>query len=146
VRRILVVEDSSSTRSLVRSILEGAELRSGACGACGRFEVTEAQSGFDAMRLLPRSRYDLVITDINMPDVNGLELIRFIRKSEQHRTTPLVIISTQATARDIQRGRSLGADAYVSKPFSPEELLSTCERLLDVAAAAKSAPSGDGDG
>jgi len=96
----------------------------------GALEVTEAQSGFDAMRLLPRARYDLIITDINMPDVNGLELIHFIRKSEHHRTTPLVIISTQATERDVERGKQLGADAYVAKPFSPEAMRETCARLL----------------
>jgi two-component system, chemotaxis family, chemotaxis protein CheY len=130
VRRILVVEDSASTRSLIRAILEDPVFE----GAVGAIEIAEAQSGFDAMRLLPRSRYDLIITDINMPDVNGLELIHFIRKSDQYRTTPLVIISTQATERDVERGRRLGADAYVPKPFSPELLRSTCERLLAGAA------------
>lgn len=126
MRRILVVEDSASTRSLVRAILEDPAF----AAVVGPVEVTEAQSGFDAMRLLPRSRFDLVITDINMPDVNGLELIHFIRKSQQYRTTPLVIISTQATERDVERGKKLGADAYVPKPFTPEDLRSACEKLL----------------
>jgi len=124
-----VVEDSASTRSFVRAILEDPtpETRD----QLGPVEVTEAQSGFDAMRLLPRARYDLIITDINMPDVNGLELISFIRKSSAYRTTPLVIISTQATERDVERGRKLGADAYVPKPFTAELLRDTCVRLLD---------------
>jgi two-component system chemotaxis response regulator CheY len=126
VRRILVVEDSASTRSFVRAILEDPA----STAAMGALEVTEAQSGFDAMRLLPRARYDLIITDINMPDVNGLELIHFIRKSEHYRATPLVIISTQATERDVERGKQLGADAYVPKPFSPEAMRETCARLL----------------
>ena len=126
MRRILVVEDSASTRSMVRAILEDPAF----AGAVGAIEITEAQSGFDAMRLLPRARYDLIITDINMPDVYGLELIHFIRKSENYRTTPLVIISTQATERDVERGKKLGADAYVPKPFSPEALRGTCEKLL----------------
>lgn len=126
MRRILVVEDSVSTRSLVRAILEDPAFTS----VVGPVEVTEAQSGFDAMRLLPRTRYDLIITDINMPDVNGLELIHFIRRSEQYRSTPLVIISTQATTRDVERGRKLGADAYVPKPFTPELLRGTCEQFL----------------
>lgn len=126
MRRILVVEDSASTRSLVRAILEDPAFS----GAVGPVEIAEAESGFDAMRLLPRARYDLIITDINMPDVNGLELIHFIRKSEQYRATPLVIISTQATERDVERGKKLGADAYVPKPFSPELLRGTCEKLL----------------
>lgn len=120
------MEDSGSTRSFVRAILEDATY----AASVGGVEVTEAQSGFDAMRLLPRARYDLIITDINMPDVNGLELIHFIRKSEQYRTTPLVIISTQATERDVERGKKLGADAYVPKPFSPESLRETCDRLF----------------
>jgi two-component system chemotaxis response regulator CheY len=127
VRRILVVEDSSSMRSLVRAILEDPTFTA----SVGEIEITEAQSGFDAMRLLPRTRYDLIITDINMPDVNGLELIHFIRKSEQYRATPLVIISTQATERDVERGRKLGADAYVPKPFEPDVLRTTCQKLLD---------------
>jgi two-component system chemotaxis response regulator CheY len=122
----LVVEDSASTRSLVRAILEDPAFAS----AVGAVEISEAQSGFDAMRLLPRTRYDLIITDINMPDVNGLELIHFIRRSEQYRKTPLVIISTQATERDVERGKKLGADAYVPKPFSPDVLRATCEKLL----------------
>ncbi len=130
MRRILVVEDSASTRSFVRAILEDPAPEARA--QLGPLEVTEAQSGFDAMRLLPRTRFDLIITDINMPDVNGLELIRFIRKSEQYKTTPLVIISTQATERDVERGRKLGADAYVPKPFDPELLRDTCARLLTV--------------
>ncbi|MBN9160591.1 MAG: hypothetical protein BGO98_27825 [Myxococcales bacterium 68-20] len=125
-RRILVVEDSASTRSLVRAILEDPAF----APSVGAIEVTEAQSGFDAMRLLPRARYDLIITDINMPDVNGLELIHFIRRSAQYRSTPLVIISTQATPRDVERGRKLGADAYVPKPFTPESLRGVCEGLL----------------
>ena len=127
MRRILVVEDSVSTRSLVRAILEDGVL----AAAVGPVEVTEAQSGFDAMRLLPRARYDLIITDINMPDVNGLELIHFIRRSEQYRLTPLLIISTQATERDVERGKKLGADAYVPKPFAPEALRGECQKLLE---------------
>jgi two-component system, chemotaxis family, chemotaxis protein CheY len=126
VRRILVVEDSASTRSFIRAILEDPS----SAAAMGPLEVTEAHSGFDAMRLLPRARYDLIITDINMPDVNGLELIHFIRRSEPYRTTPLVIVSTQATERDVERGRKLGADAYVPKPFTPEMMRETCARLL----------------
>lgn len=138
MRRILVVEDSASMRSLVRAILEDGAF----AAAVGDVEIAEAHSGFDAMRLLPRARYDLIITDINMPDVNGLELIHFIRRSEQYRSTPLVIISTQATERDVERGKKLGADAYVPKPFSPELLRGTCERLL----LASPAPRGSADG
>src|SRR5579859_7998606 len=126
MRKILVVEDSAAARALVRAILEDPGFASG-LGGC---EVIEASCGFDAMRLLPRARYDLIITDINMADINGLELIHFIRKSEHHRATPLVIISTQTTERDVERGLALGANAYIPKPFTPEKLRETCMRLL----------------
>jgi two-component system, chemotaxis family, chemotaxis protein CheY len=132
--RVLVVEDSASARAYVRAILED-EVFASRVGGC---EVVEATSGFDAMRLLPRGRYDLIVTDINMADINGLELIHFIRKSEHHRTTPLVIISTQNTERDIERGLALGANAYLPKPFSAEQLRALVERYLD---AAKGAPA-----
>ena len=114
--KILVVEDSFNMRAFVRSALEagGTEL--------GEVDVVEASGGFEALRLLPRGPYDLVITDINMPDINGLELIQFIRKSDHHKTTPILLISTQSSERDKERGLALGADAYVAKPFSPEDL------------------------
>jgi two-component system, chemotaxis family, chemotaxis protein CheY len=126
MRKLLVVEDSAAARALVRAILEDPTFAD-AHGGC---EVVEATCGFDAMRLLPRGKFDLIITDINMPDINGLELIHFIRKSEHHRGTPLVIISTQATLRDVDRGLALGADAYVKKPFTAEELRATIGGLL----------------
>jgi len=65
-----------------------------------------------------------------MADINGLELIHFIRKSEHHRTTPLVIISTQATERDVERGLALGANAYVKKPFTEDELRAAVSKQL----------------
>ena len=116
--RVLVVEDSASVRAFVRAILEDAAFAA-TVGGC---EVVEATSGFDAMRLLPRANYNLIITDINMADINGLELIHFIRKSEHHRSTPLVIISTQNTERDIERGLALGANAYLPKPFTADQI------------------------
>jgi len=131
MRKVLVVEDSAASRALVRAILEDVAFAD-AIGGC---DVTEAASGFDAMRLLPRGPYQLIITDLNMADINGLELIHFIRRSEHHRSTPLVIISTLASERDIERGLNLGANAYLPKPFTPEQLRDTCLRLLDAEAA-----------
>ncbi len=123
-RRILVVEDSVSMRSFVRNALEAGTAE------VGEVEVTEASSGFDALRLLPRGPYDLVITDINMPDVNGLELVQFIRKSERHKATPVLLISTQNSDRDRERGLALGANDYLAKPFTPENLCSAASRQL----------------
>ncbi len=125
-RRVLVVEDSASTRAFVRAVLEGGDFAQ----RVGSAEVTEAKSGFEAMRMLPRGPYDLIITDINMGDLNGLELIAFVRKSEHHKSTPLVIISTQSTERDIARGLALGANKFVPKPFVAEQLVEACAELL----------------
>ena len=110
----------------MRAVLEDATFSD----SYGGIEVIEATCGFDAMRLLPRGRFDLIVTDLNMADINGLELIRFIRKSEHYKDVPLVIISTQTTKTDVDRGLALGANAYVPKPFTPEALRETCAKLL----------------
>ncbi|HEY4104518.1 MAG TPA: response regulator [Polyangiaceae bacterium] len=128
--RVLVVEDSASMRSFVRSALEADTRHSG-------LDVVEASSGFEALRLLPRGPYELVITDINMPDINGLELISFIRRSELHKETPVLIISTQSSERDRARGLSLGANGYMTKPFSPEDLQDEVWRFLSSGADPK---------
>ena len=113
MRRFLVVDDSAAMRAYVRSALEGE---------AEDVEVVEASSGFDALRLLPRGRFDLVITDINMPDINGLELLRFVRESEHMKQVAVMIISTQGSERDRQRGLKLGANGFLSKPFTPDAL------------------------
>lgn len=125
--RVLVVEDSVSMRAFVRGALEGDDPK------LGEIDVVEASSGFDALRLLPRGPYDLVITDINMPDINGLELVQFIRQSERHRSIPIVLISTRSSERDRDRGLTLGANAYLSKPFTPEMLREEAARQLAAA-------------
>jgi len=118
--RILVVEDSAAMRAYVRAALEGSEADGQT--ATESMEVVEASSGFDALRLLPRGRFDVVVTDINMPDINGLELIRFVRESEHHRDIAVMIISSQTSPKDRERGLALGADGYLAKPFPPERL------------------------
>jgi two-component system, chemotaxis family, chemotaxis protein CheY len=118
--RILVVEDSSAFRAFIRAALESAPELFGA--SADDVEVVEAASGFDALRLLPRGHYDLVITDINMPDINGLELIRFMRENERYRTVCTFLISTQSSEKDRARGLALGANAFLAKPFTVEAL------------------------
>ncbi len=130
--RILIVEDSPAMRTYVRGALEGApELG-------GDLEIAEAASGFDALRLLPRSAYDLVVTDINMPDINGLELIRFVRQSTHLLAVALLVISTQSSDRDRSRSLALGADEFLPKPFTPEQLVSAVVKCL----AARRGPGG----
>lgn len=114
-------------RAFVRAALEDwAE-----DGAPGPIEVVEAASGFDALRLLPRGVFDCVVTDVNMPDINGLELVNFMRKSEHHKSTPLLIISTQSAEKDKERGLALGADAWLAKPFEAEQLRAVVKGLLE---------------
>ncbi len=122
--KILVVEDSASTRAFVRASLEDSDL------GTQPPEVVLAANGFEAMRLLPRGPYDLIVTDINMGDINGLELIRFIRKSQHHASTPLLIISSQNSEKDVERGLALGANRFLAKPFSAETLVKVCTELL----------------
>ncbi len=119
-KKILITEDSPTMRSLIVSTVQ----------AMGDFQVVEAANGFEALRILPREKIDLVIADINMPDINGLELVSFIKKNEQYRRIPLFIISTEGSERDREKGMALGADAYLVKPFSPEELQKLIRRFL----------------
>lgn len=120
VKKILIAEDSPTMRSLIVSTVS----------ALGDFEIVEAANGFEALRALPREKVDLVITDINMPDINGLELVSFIRNNDHYRTTPLFIISTEGSDRDREKGLSLGADAYLTKPFSPTQLQALIRQYL----------------
>jgi len=121
VQRILIVEDSATMRSLLAATLEelGDDVK-----------VTEAASGFEALRLLPREDYDLVVTDINMPDINGLELVSFVKRNEKYSSIPLIIVSTEGSERDRDKGLGLGADAYLVKPFEPETLREVARDLL----------------
>lgn len=112
MKTILIVEDSATTRALIRAVIDET----------GDFETVEASSGFDALKLLPQQNYDLVITDINMPDINGLELISFIRNNPRYTHLPIVIVSTERSDEDKKRGIALGANAYVAKPFKSFEL------------------------
>jgi two-component system chemotaxis response regulator CheY len=94
-------------------------------------KITEVDSGFEALRQLPRERFDLILTDINMPDINGLELVSFVKTNSTYRDIPLVIVSTEGSDRDRDKGMRLGADAYLVKPFDPEELRGIARSLME---------------
>ena len=121
MHHILIVEDSPTMRALLTTALEDLDIP---------VKVTEAESGFDALRQLPRESYDLIVTDINMPDINGLELVSFVRNNAAYRGIPLVIVSTEGSERDRDKGVGLGADAYLVKPFEPDELKVVVRELL----------------
>ncbi|MFK7894286.1 MAG: response regulator [Myxococcota bacterium] len=126
MQRILIVEDSATMRSLIVASLEELETP---------VKIVEAENGFEALRYLPREEFDLVVTDINMPDINGLELVSFIKTNEKYAAIPLVIVSTEGSDRDRDKGLGLGANAYLVKPFDPEALRQVAADLLAQAPA-----------
>jgi two-component system chemotaxis response regulator CheY len=121
VQRILIVEDSATMRAMLTTALEGL---------AEPVKIVEAESGFEALRQLPRDGFDLIVTDINMPDINGLELVSFVKGNPAFRAIPLLIISTESSERDRARGVDLGADAYLVKPFEAAEFREMVTDLL----------------
>lgn len=119
---ILLVEDSQTTRSLIRSIIEEVT----------DLDIIEAGSGFEALKVLPTEDFSLIITDINMPDINGLELIKFIKTNPRYKDIPLVIVTTERSDEDRKKGMAMGADAYITKPFKSDELQETIKGLLGI--------------
>ena len=122
MKSVLIVEDSATTRAMIGAVLEELE----------EIETFEAVSGFDAIKQLPSEEFDLVITDINMPDINGLELISFIKNDRRYTDIPLVIVSTESSEEDKKRGVALGANAYITKPFKPLELQDLVKTILEL--------------
>ncbi len=119
-KSILIVEDSATTRALIRAVIE----------EMGDFTVVEAGSGFEALKLLPMQEFNLIITDVNMPDINGLELISFIKNNPRYSHIPLIIVSTERSEEDRKRGLALGAIAYITKPFKAHELQETIKQTM----------------
>ncbi len=120
MKNVLIVEDSKSIRAMIRVVLEEA----------GDFFAVEAGNGFEALKTLPTRNFDLIITDINMPDINGLELIGYVKSNPTYCDIPLIIVSTEKTEEDKKRGIALGAVGYVAKPFKKEELLAMVTKVL----------------
>lgn len=119
-RTIMVVDDSSTTRSLIASHLSES----------GNFDIVEAASGFEALKILPTRKVELIITDINMPDINGLELISFVRENPIYSHIPTIIITTEDSEEDRKRGMELGAREYIVKPFTTDEIKEAVGRVL----------------
>ena len=117
----LIVEDSPTMRQLLAFTLR--RLRD-----C---RIIEAVDGVDALKKLTTERVDLVITDINMPMMDGLKLISVIRSNARTKTLPIIIVTTEGAEEDRKRGLALGADAYIPKPIHPSELLKTIASLLE---------------
>jgi two-component system chemotaxis response regulator CheY len=116
----LVVEDSPTMRQLIVFAL--SRIRT--------LKVVEADDGVDALKKLAQRRFDLMITDINMPMMDGLKLVSMVRKDENHREMPIVIITTEGAQEDRQRALSLGANAYITKPIQAPQVIQKVKELL----------------
>ena len=118
---LLVVEDSPTMRQLIAFTLRRLE-------GC---RILEAVDGVDALKKMTTDRVDLVITDINMPMMDGLKLVSHIRGNPRTKKLPIVIVTTEGADADRKRGLALGADAYIAKPIQPSDLLKTVTTLLE---------------
>ena len=119
----LVVEDSPMMRQLLVFALARVK----------RIQVTEAEDGVDALRKLAAQKFDLILTDINMPVMDGLKLVKRIRADAQHAGTPIVVITTEGSTEDRQRAMALGANAYITKPIQAPQVISKVKALLNIA-------------
>ena len=93
-------------------------------------EVVEADDGVDAMRKLAGSKFDIVVTDINMPIMDGLKLVKRIRTDETHKNVPIIIITTEGSQEDRSRAIALGANAYITKPIQAPQVIAKVKELL----------------
>ena len=117
--RILAVDDSAAMRQMVGITLSGAG-----------HQVQQAADGVEALRIAERERFDLVITDVNMPKMNGITLVRELRARSSYRYTPLLMLTTEATFERKQQGKAAGATGWLVKPFNPDRLLATVTKVL----------------
>lgn len=119
-KHILIVDDSKTVRNLVAFIMK----KEG-------FKVTTAEDGLDGLeKLYSADGVDLIISDVNMPRMDGFTFVKTVREQETYRDIPIIILSTEGQEKDIQTGLSLGADLYLVKPAQPEKMLKNVKMLL----------------
>jgi two-component system chemotaxis response regulator CheY len=119
VKTILTVDDSASLRQLLRVVLQGAG-----------YEVLEAVDGVDGLSKLKGQELGLILTDVNMPKMDGLEFTRQARALPQYKFTPIVLLTTESSAEKKQEGKAAGATAWIIKPFDPEQLLGVVKKVI----------------
>lgn len=120
LRRTLIVDDQASIRRVVRAYLETVQ----------KCEVAEAVSGVDAIRLLTRSSFDLIITDLVMPEMTGLELLGYVRRHAAFRQIPVIMLTSQGDETDRRKAIALGVNDYLVKPFAPLSMKAVVEKYL----------------
>jgi two-component system chemotaxis response regulator CheY len=116
---ILAVDDSASMRQMVAFTLKGAG-----------HTVTDAADGQQALNIAKTGNFDLVLTDVNMPVMDGLTLTRQLRALPNYRFTPILVLTTEAGAEKKSEGRAAGATGWLVKPFNPDQLLATVKKVL----------------
>ena len=116
---ILIVDDSETVRQVLQLALGNAG-----------YQVVEAEDGFDALTKLSGAQVDMLITDLNMPNMDGLELIKKVREEGNHRFTPIVMLTTESSEEKKKAGREAGASGWIVKPFKPEQLLKVVKMVL----------------
>jgi len=119
--RFLIVEDSPTMRQLISFSLK----RFKGC------KIIEAVDGVDALKKLQTEEVDMILTDINMPVMDGLKLVTLVKQNPRLRDLPIVIITTEGASEDRDRGLALGADAYISKPIQSSHLIKVITDLLE---------------
>ena len=117
--RILAVDDSAAMRQMVGITLTGAG-----------HEVQQAADGREALQIAERQTFDLVITDVNMPVMDGLTLVRHLRNLPSYRGVPLLVLTTEATTERKLEGKAAGATGWLVKPFDPATLLEVVQKVL----------------
>ena len=118
-KTILIVDDSASVRQVVSMTLRGAG-----------YEIIEAHDGKDALSKLTGQRVHLVVSDVNMPVMNGIELLREIKAHPAYKFTPVIMLTTESSDSMKEEGRAAGAKAWMVKPFKPEQILAAVAKLV----------------
>lgn len=117
--KILAVDDSASMRQMVSFTLKG-----------NGHDVTEAVDGVDALGKAKTGKFDLVLSDVNMPNMDGISLVKELRKLPAFKFTPILMLTTESTGGKKQEGKSAGATGWIVKPFNPEQLLASINKVL----------------
>jgi two-component system chemotaxis response regulator CheY len=117
-KTIMTVDDSSSVRQMVSFALQDAG-----------YEVIEAVDGKDALQKL-QGQVDMIITDLNMPNMDGIELIRQVRQTSGYKFLPIVMLTTESQDEKKQEGKKAGASGWIVKPFKPPQILSVIQKLI----------------
>jgi two-component system, chemotaxis family, chemotaxis protein CheY len=116
---ILTVDDSASIRLTTRIALTGAG-----------YQVTEAVDGLDGLGKAKAGSYDMIVTDLNMPNMNGLQMIEALRSSPAHTGIPIIFLTTESDADMKARAKAAGATGWITKPFDPEQLVKIARKVL----------------